>query len=396
MAGAVAVTPSGPRPRRVVSLDLARGLGIVAMVFGHTLDALLSPAARMDPVAMGYWKIRGLTAPRFMMVSGWAVILAVSRLPAKGLQLIRARLPRIALLLALGYALRLPGWNTRALLSGDPTVWQHFLAFDALHLIAVGLLGAVLILALPWSAPRQGLAFVLLATVALALGMRTPSRPPIALPALALAQAVGGTSPFPVFPWVAYFFFGAAVPLLAKSVRVRCAVGLAGVAVFLAASCWWRGFGDMSPAHPVLVWFRAGAVLLILTALEAVPACAAAAIAPLARSSLTVYVFHVPIVYGWFTFEGFAQRVGPRLPFHAAALVALTILACAIALDRMVKLVTREVAAVARIGRDALVQADSPCGSVERGQGIAPSARRHLTMATLRRGEGCASPRRAP
>jgi len=36
------------------------------------------------------------------MVSGWAVTLAVSRSPARGVAVIRARLPRVILLLGLG------------------------------------------------------------------------------------------------------------------------------------------------------------------------------------------------------------------------------------------------------------------------------------------------------
>ena len=48
----------------------------------------------------------------------------------------RGRLPRVLLLLAVGYALRWPGWGLDALLAGDPAVWSHLLAFDALHTAA--------------------------------------------------------------------------------------------------------------------------------------------------------------------------------------------------------------------------------------------------------------------
>jgi acyltransferase len=262
------------------------------------------------------------------------VTIAVSRAPARGWKMIRARLPRIALLLVLGYALHLPGWNMRGLLSGDRTIWRHLLAFDALHVIAAGLLGAVLVLAPHWGRLRQGVAFVLLATVAVAMGMRAPTQLPTTLSALAFMQAVGGTSTFPMFPWVAYFFIGAAAPLLMGDVRARCAVGLVLVAAFLAASACWQGFGSMPPAHPLLVSFRVGVVLLLLAALEAVPVRVAAVLSPVTGSSLAVYVIHVPVVYGWFTVQGLAQRVGPRLPFHHAALVALTVLAGALAVER--------------------------------------------------------------
>lgn len=338
---------------RLVALDVARALGVGAMVFGHTCDALLSTAARAEPLVGVYWQARGLTAPLFMMVSGWAVALAVSRSPASGLDVIRARLPRVLLLLALGYALRFPGWNVQGLLSGDRPTWQHLLAFDALHVIAVGLLGASIVLSFRPSQLKQGLAFLSLAVLAVVWGMASPTLPlPDTLPALALAQAVGGNSPFPIFPWVAYFFFGAAASVLAKDVRVRCAAGLVSVGVYVAASAYWQGFGSMPPAHPVLVMFRVGVVLLLLAAFAAVPARVGALLAPVARSSLGVYAIHVPVVYGWLTLEGLAQRVGPRLAFLEAALVAAVILVCVLAAERVMRLAAARAAAAARFGLD--------------------------------------------
>jgi uncharacterized membrane protein len=63
---------------RLVALDVARAFGLVAMVFGHTCDALLSAEARAGPLVGVYWQARGLAAPLFMMVSGWAVALSIS------------------------------------------------------------------------------------------------------------------------------------------------------------------------------------------------------------------------------------------------------------------------------------------------------------------------------
>jgi acyltransferase len=336
---------------RVVALDVARALGVGAMVFGHTCDALLSPAARSDPMVSAYWQARGLTAPLFMMVSGWAVAVVVSRSSARGLDVIRGRLPRVLLLLALGYTLRFPGWNLHGFLSGDRPTWQHFLAFDALHAIAVGLLVATIVLSLRLSQLAQGLVFAALGVLAVAWGTIGPALPlPDTLPALALAQAVGGTSPFPIFPWVAYFFFGAAASGLVRDVRARCAVGLASVGVYAAAAVYWEGFGDMSPAHPVLVMFRVGVVLLLLSAFAAVPSRAGAFFAPVARSSLGVYAIHVPVVYGWSTLEGLAQRVGPRLAFIQAALAAVVLLLCVLAAERVMRLAAARAVAAARLG----------------------------------------------
>ncbi|HEX8910227.1 MAG TPA: acyltransferase family protein, partial [Anaeromyxobacteraceae bacterium] len=358
----------------VPALDSARALGVMAMVIGHTCDALLSPAARAAPLVVAYWKARGLTAPLFMMVSGWAVTLAVSRAPARGLALVRTRLPRVLLLLAIGYALRFPGWDIPGLLAGDPNTWRQLLAFDALHVIAAGLLALLLTLALPWSTRAKGLAFVLLAAVAMALGMRPAHLPTAtAIPALALAQAFGGTSPFPVFPWVAYFFLGAAIPLLTDVRPIRRALAMGGVGAGLVAATCWQQAGALPPAHPSLVLFRVGIVLVLLAALETSSARVARGFAPLGRSSLSVYAIHLPIVYGWATLEGLAQRVGPRLTFSGAALTGVIVLVGALGAGHAMRLAGAGAVAVARRawsrGRGALAESSrgSMLGSIHRG-----------------------------
>jgi acyltransferase len=345
-----AVTPAGPpaprgadaapaaaRAARIPALDAARALAVVAMVAGHTLDALLAAGARATPLAVAYWKARGLTAPIFLMTSGWAVTVAIRRSGARGLAIPRDRLPRVLLLLAVAYALRWPGWGADRLASGDPEVWAHLLAFDALHTIALALLVAALVLAVPLGDRARAGAFALLAVLAVALGMGGQAPlpvPPAALPApvlgMAAAQAVGGTSPFPLFPWAAHFFVGGLVGLLAAG-RVR---SLAALGAALVAATFWTGVGTMAPGHPVLFLFRTGAVLLLFAGLSAVPARAAATLAPLGRASLGVYAIHLPVVYGWSTVEGLASRVGPRLGALAALGVAAAVLAGSFALHR--------------------------------------------------------------
>lgn len=322
------------RRARVPALDAARAFAVVAMVLGHTLDALLAPAVRAEPLVALYWVARGFTAPLFMAVSGWAVTVAVSRAPDRGLEVVRARLPRVVLLFALGYALRWPGWGLPLLRAGDGAVWAHLLAFDALHAIAAALLASTFVLALPWSAGRRAAAFAALAAAAVALGT-VPLAPPDpsalapALPRLALAQALGGTSAFPLFPWVGYLFLGASLALVAGdgAGRRALAIGSAGAALVAAALA---GGVEMGAGDPRLFAFRAGVVLVFLSALSVVPAALAERVRPLGRASLAVYVLHLPVVYGWSTHEGLAQRVGARLPLSTALATGLAVLAASL------------------------------------------------------------------
>ncbi|MGC3998643.1 MAG: heparan-alpha-glucosaminide N-acetyltransferase domain-containing protein [Anaeromyxobacter sp.] len=326
-----------PRRPRIAALDAARALAVLAMVFGHTLDAVLAKPFWESPGFAQYWKARGLTAPLFMIISGWAVTLAISRSGATGWDVPRARWRRVALLLFIGYLLHWPGWALERLLAGDREIWAGFLAFDALHVIGLSLGAASLVLALPWARWRQGVAFLWLLALCVVLGRSAPlpdyvqvaSLPD--LPWLAVVQVVGGSSRFPVVPWAGYFFAGAAVGLLIPQDR-RGALLEAGLGAALVAATAPFGVGDRFPGDPLLIAFRIGAVLLVLAALSVVPERVARLAAPLGKASLGVYALHLPLVYGWSVFPGLWQRVGPTLGAGAAFATAVGVLLASFAL----------------------------------------------------------------
>lgn len=337
--------PADPRARapRIPALDAARAVAVVAMVCGHTLDALLSLEARGAPLAAAYWRARGLTAPVFLVAAGWAVTVAIRRSGARGLGAFSGRLPRVLLLLGLGVALRWPGWGAELLWAGDRAVLAHLLAFDVLHAIAISILAVAAVLALPLGGRERVGALLLLAVASLALGMggTAPLVPeaaslPRSIPALLAAQALGGTSPFALVPWSAYFLAGAIVGLLSERFSARAAIvaGAAGAAMVLATA--GEGASALPPGHPVLFVHRTGIVLVLLSALSAVPPRAAAAVAPLGRASLGIYALHLAVVYGWSTQQGLFQRIGPTLSPGSALLVAAALLAGSFALHRAI------------------------------------------------------------
>jgi acyltransferase len=335
--------PAPARRPRLAALDAARALGVLAMVMGHTLDAVLSPAARQTPLMVQYWHARGFTAPLFMLVSGWAVTLAIGRSGARGWEIPRGRLRRVLLLLLIGYALRWPGWGVDRLLAGDRDVWAHFLAFDALHCIAVALFTTALVLALPWHRFARAAVLAGLAAAAVLLGasagipgasQATAAGLPSSIPAMAVAQMFGGTSAFPLLPWAAYFYCGTLVGLLAPQDR-RGALGIGAVALaLLLVTTQWAGLGERLPGDPVLIAFRVGVVLAVLALLELVPAALARRAAPLGKSSLGVYALHLPIVYGWSTHPGLSTYLGPTLGAAAGLGVAALVLVVSFLLYR--------------------------------------------------------------
>jgi uncharacterized membrane protein len=331
-----------PRPVRIPALDAARALGVAAMVVGHTLDALLAPAVRAHPALVAYWKARGFTAPVFIGVAGWAVAAAIQRSGAAGWAIPAGRAKRVALLLGLGLLLHWPGWGLAALRAGDRTVFAHLVAFGVLHTIAVSIaVTALLFAVLPGRRERLWAAGAATA-LAVAVGMRAHGQPS-GLLAIVLEQAAGGTSPFPLFPWSAYFFAGAALGLAVREGGRREGAWLAGAGAALVAATCWTGVGTMPPEDPILVAYRIGVLLLLVGALTLVPPGWARRLAPLGRASLGVYALHVPIVYGWSTHPGLSTRVGPTLGLGAALAVAGALLVASLLAERAARATWRGV-----------------------------------------------------
>jgi uncharacterized membrane protein len=337
---------------RIPALDAARALGVAAMVAGHTLDALLAPGIRSHPAVVAYWKARGFTAPVFIAVAGWAVSAAIQRSGAVGWAIPAARVRRAALLVGIGVLLLWPGWGVHGLLAGDAAVFSHLVSFGVLHTIGLSILVTSLLFAAFPERRVRLLALGAAALLSVALGMRAPGSPQT-LPGIALEQAIGGTSPFPLFPWMAYFFAGSAVGLLVVDAGRREVAWLGGLGAAIVAATCWTGVGTMPFNDPILVVYRIGVFLLVIAALALVPAAGAARLAPLGRASLGVYAIHVPIVYGWSTHPGLVARIGPRLGLVQALLIALAVLLFSLLAQRVLKDLRRWAAGAAGRALDA-------------------------------------------
>lgn len=298
------------------------------MVVGHTLDGLLDQALRAQPLVATYWRFRGLTAPMFLLVSGWAVATVICRSKATGWQAVRARLPRIGLLFACGFFLRLPTWGWRQLLAGNEKVWRHTIAFDALHCIAASMLVATLIFA-AFESPRARMG-ALLALTAFAGFFAEPVWNLLADGHLVWQQWIGaGTAPFTLVPWAGYFAAGSIVGAWSSrgvDARTRALV-LTVVGVGLVVAGYSVATANPRVPDPRLFSLRLGQVLAFSGAFGLLPDWVGRRAAPLGRASLGVYVVHLPVIYGWGSFPGLSSRWGRTLSPLSAILLGLTLLA---------------------------------------------------------------------
>ena len=305
-----------------------RGVSVLAMVFGHTLDLTLEQRLRDLPLVEFYWSFRGLTAPLFLVVAGWALVASLRSTEA---DTAGRRLRRAALVLALGYGLHWPGLSAAQAMAAEGTLWPHVLAFDALPCIGWCIVAGVLLLSL---LPRRAGRIGALGVLALWVPFVATVSWPVGLGAGWLWHGLLGhpEAHFPLVPWSAFFFLGGALALGVHALRERrhrsMALLLAGGLVLGLLE--WTGLEDWSVTSPWPTFYRMGQAMIALGLFSAVPLWRVPGLVSLGRRSLGVYVAHLVLLYGWAGDEGLAMRWTHQLSFPPAlGLGALVLLGAA-------------------------------------------------------------------
>ncbi len=325
------------RPR-VQVLDFTRLVALALMIQGHTLDALVDPRW-LDPETF-HWRtwvhLRGLTAPLFLMVSGAATVLGL-RYEADGRLargVLRHRVWTAVKVMALGYLMVFPAARIADLRWVSREVWQGFLQVNILQANGATLLLLTALLACVrtprrYAAWSLGLGLVVVLASPWVFAVDWFRWLPEGLAAF-LSHRHG--SGFPLFPASAFMFLGVGLgavlmesppELRLRRFRLTC---LTACLVFLLLGMAAEGLPrHLFPAHEphqagyAYTCLRAGFALLILGLMawvaEAWPRLVAA-VAPLGRKSLPVYLGHLILLFGLPWTAGLATE-----RFHQLSLV---------------------------------------------------------------------------
>lgn len=335
--------PERSASTRVHIVDLLRLLALFQMVNGHTLDAVLDQATREGEGFARYNFFRGLVSVSFMLAAGVAFHLTtLSRLTGRAPEGARKRVGRMLEIIAIGYLLRFPlgAW------SDDPRVvaasWRRFAEIDVLQVIGVSLLTLEALAHLLRRRRYVEIATGLLVCIVVAaspLAEMTTTDLPWSFLTGWLGHGSG--SIFPLFPWSAYVFAGAALAAVAfpeggRTPARRIVLGLAASTVIVSATSFvlWRApfsawaepasYASM-PAFffEKLAWVLGTLAVLapVMSRVRALPG----PIATLAQETLAVYVFHLLVLY--FPPVMLASRIGDDLPLGEAACVSLAMIA---------------------------------------------------------------------
>lgn len=325
-----------------------RGLAVIIMVIGHSIDSVLSVEARATEWFRLYTVARGFTAPMFLFVSGLAFMIATQKrweaYLRPGIELTN-RLLKITLLFGIGYALHFPFFSLNKIIRyATPEDLAGFFQVDILQCVAMCLL-LMHVIILVTRDPRR------FAVVSLALTIGIVTLTPLVWRVDVAPFVTGFFAPyfnetpqslFPLFPYAAFLLGGAVAGHFFIAAREKgrerefFVVLFWGSVVMVACGLLMEQLPfSLYPPHdfwktnPGSFFIRLGIVMLLTTGfyfLRAFPQQAARHVVKLGQASLLVYVVHLVIVYGSAANNGLAQIVGRGLSSGQALAVGLFVL----------------------------------------------------------------------
>jgi uncharacterized membrane protein len=325
---------------RIQFIDVMRGIAVVVMVMGHSIDAVLSVEVRSSEAFRLYNALRGFTAPIFLFVSGLAFSVATekrwSEYLVPGRHLLN-RVVKILFLFLIGYALHFPFFSLNKILHEAATEdLSRFLQVDVLHCIAASML-VLQVGVFIFRTPRRFAFFT--AGLAAAIVLATPFLEKIDFgslfsPVVAPYLNKQTISIFPVFPYAGFMFAGVVaghVYLVARSkgsevqfFRVLLVSALATGACGLVFDLLpWSLLPDHDywTSGPNFFLVRLAVVVFVTVGFAVVgrvPQLVKEQMVTLGRASLLVYVVHLVLVYGSPANDGLLQLVGQTLGYHHA------------------------------------------------------------------------------
>ncbi len=298
-------------PGRRRSIDLLRGIAVVAMIATHATDAFLAGEFKDGEIWHKLNIVFGFVAPAFIAAAGVTLRASLERRTAESgyhRKTMSVPLRRAAVLLLIGYWLQIPVLSLRQLVwNARPDELRRLFDVNVLQVIAVTTIAVILLTFLLRGLHRTG-------WVALILGIAVVAVTPYVVvpPLLPLTPYIAPQpeASFSLLPFSAYFLFGfAAAPVVTgaegkwKGITTLLCIGLLMITVGISGGFLFAPFpphADLWSAGGSQVIFRLGGVTV------AAAVCLASArsrfrsgpLETIGRMSLGVYLLHLMLIYG--------------------------------------------------------------------------------------------------
>lgn len=272
------------------------------MIQGHTLDAVLNLEAKQTGLYQFMHILRGLTAPAFLIASGWGLAFSICRKKnLKGLEILKQRILRILPILLIGYFLHLPRFSLHQLLTqvSKEEIIQFFQC-DILQTIGwtIIILQMILIFVkakkIIITGSIIGVLLILYFTPAVNNSITAPN-----FFTQLLTPKFG--SIFPLFPFSSYLIFGLLFGFLFYEVNQKIEGGRLNLLIFISG-CIFFGFSFLVKIEDFNLFYLRTGLLLMLISLFLLVETKKGAILDffviIGQESLLIYFVHLIIVYG--------------------------------------------------------------------------------------------------
>ena len=307
--------------KRFVYIDLLRGWAVLVMVEVHVVNAFLMPEYRA-----GSWFpilnfINGLVAPAFLFISGYAFTLVGQRKWNDYLAMnsvFRRQIVRIAQVWIVGYALHIPAFSLKILLSLPAAGWNDFWKVDVLHAIAFSLAVLIVCVIVFRTTKRYFFAILIISLVTVFISPLLYGRNLDSSFPLWFSNYLGAAhgSLFPLFPWMAFVLAGgitAQLVLWGSSSKgpasVMTYVASAGTGMIILSLISVLTPFTIYPEHdfwrssPAFFFIRLGIVLMLLSGLwywEQTKKSGTSFVSIVGSESLVAYAGHLLVIFGLF------------------------------------------------------------------------------------------------
>ena len=305
-----------PATKRLLFIDIMRGLAVIWMIEAHITHAVMDPAWKDNFL----WNLiavsNGFVAVTFLFCAGAGFWLASNKKFDDYKQFNAPfvnHLKKILLILFTGYWLHLPIPSFTKFLQMPNADWLRFLEADVLQNIAVSSLIAIFLMVSLPKLKHLSIASLILTLLMFTLApiiwqMNLYEKMPFVIGAYFAHLPI---SKFPIFHWSGYFFAGIffshffmnyknkeklAVILIVSTIAI---ITLLLTTNHLHPLYGWQVWWDCHPGHN---FFRLSGAVLIFASLflleKIIPPKIAKFMSMAGQESLFIYVFHLMLVYG--------------------------------------------------------------------------------------------------
>lgn len=346
------------RSKRIEFIDLLRGWAVLVMVETHVVNATLATELKTGTLFSWITFLNGLVAPSFLFASGLAFAVTTRRKLHDYLTFgkpLVLQVRRLLFVIMVGYLLHIPKFNFHQLLhESTARSWEIFFQADVLQCIGVSLLIMQAILLMARNERRL---YVTVAALACIIPLVSPLvwgidfREYLPLP---LAGYMNGvhfpTFPgFPLFPWAAFVFAGAACGyfylkakdaakpdpgayddaiMMKRAVRVAAAMVILWTLIEPVAAEVYTSY-SYGLSSPSFFFLRLGIVIVLCVFMffyeKSVSVSPKSLVTLVGRESLLVYTLHLFLIYGDFAGFNFAKRVNHSFGYAEAFITTIVL-----------------------------------------------------------------------